>query len=111
VNDNISNRLERLERKIRKLSILVACLVGFLAITFLTAQSNRAPDELTVRKIILVNENGEVRGYLSAGDDKSGPTLSLIHPVGGRVATVGINPKGPFIELMNMKTGKVWQAP
>ncbi len=70
------NRIERLEREMRRLRGWILVLGITLVAAFALGATQGTSDELTLRKLIIVDGNGETR--ITAGAQPSGGA-SLIH--------------------------------
>ena len=72
---DLTQRIERLERKNRWFKGMGLLVLIGLALVFLMGQAYGVPEEIKASKFLLVDEEGEMQGAFLATDD--GPMLVL----------------------------------
>ncbi len=89
----LQRRLEKLEKENRGWGLIIATLIGGLALViFIVAKAARPVDELRVGRLVLVDKSGQPRGILSVGDGNA-PSLVMLDRSRRARVIVGMTPE------------------
>jgi len=97
----IEERLTRLERKNRRLTlaVLLTGVAAALVVTVGMARTEAVPDAVRAHSFVLLDENGKVRAMLAVAKD--GPGLRLSDENGKLRASLGVTEDGPGLHLLD----------
>ncbi len=89
----LQRRLDKLEKENRGWGLIIATLIGGLALViFIVAKAARPVDELRVGHLVLVDKAGQPRAMLSVGDGGA-PALVMLDKSRRARLTIGITPE------------------
>ncbi len=95
--DTVTQRLDRLERQVRRWKTLASVSVALLSLGFLLGSmgdgGSTVSDEIRAKQFSLVDANGKVRAGLRVGSDGS-TALALADPEGRTRAGLAVLPDG-----------------
>jgi hypothetical protein len=122
---DLEHRMERLERQNRLLTVGGLAALVLVSLFFLMGQAEGVPEEITAKKFLLVDDEGNYRGVLNVTEH--GPIFALLDAGGTYRASLGIGEAATLaiyddqmnvrallsekLELKNAKGKVIWKAP
>jgi hypothetical protein len=122
---HLEQRVEHLERQNRRLRIVGLFVSVLIGLVFLMGQAQGVPEEITAKKFLLMDDDGNYRGVLNVTEH--GPVFALLDSNGTYRASLGVGDGTALaiydekmnvrahlsekLELRNAKGKVIWKAP
>jgi hypothetical protein len=104
--DALVNRVDRLERQNRRLKQGAVALV-VMGVAAAAAAQTTFPRTTTVERLVLADDTSQMRAVLenlatpSGAGGSNNPTLTFFDRDGRAVVRLGVNDRGPMLEVMD----------
>jgi len=107
----VEDRLNRLEREMRRWKKLATAALACLSLTVLLGAVANVAEEVKAKRFVLVGQDGQPRGGLSVDTDGIA-ALRLFDQDGLPRATLGVTLAGaPTLTLTDLQGQVIWSAP